>query len=377
MLSRRKLILSMTSLSSLAILPPEIAWACSASGVRDKASFIQSMPKVELHLHIEGTLEPEMKFRLAERNGIKLPYASVIEMRDSYIFNDLKSFLKVYYEGMEVLRTEQDFYELGYAYFKKASFQNVIHAEIFFDPQAHTSRGVRFADIVSGLTQARLDALRDFGIESSLVASILRDHSSDSAEAAFLEIYKYRNYIVGLGLDSDERDNPPSKFANVFRKARQSGFKLAMHCDIDQKNTLAHIREAIEVVGVDRVDHGGNILESHELMDMARKRGTTFNICPVSSGWINNHGDSRGERKNIIRGMIDNELSISINSDDPAYMGGNYISESFSIASKDSALTKHEMLSITRNAIDGAWIDDASQSRLRSKLAEFSIANCS
>ena len=203
--------------------------------------FIEGMPKAELHVHVEGTLEPELKFELARRNGIELPYESVEEMRAAYNFDDLPSFLQVYYEGVSVLRTEQDFFDLTTAYLEKAHSQNVLYAEIFFDPQAHTTRGIAFETVIRGIRQAQEDAKERLGIRTQLIMCFLRDMSAESAMATLEESLPHKDWIVGVGLDSDERGNPPVKFKELFARARTEGFRLTMHCDVDQENSTRHI----------------------------------------------------------------------------------------------------------------------------------------
>ncbi len=242
--------------------------------------FIRRMPKCELHLHIEGTLEPGLRDRLAARNGVSLP------PRPAYDFHDLTSFLVGYYEGMSVLVHEPDFYELAYAYFEKAAGQGVVYAEVFFDPQGHTSRGVPFDTVIRGLRRAQLDARRILGLHSQLIMCFLRDFQAEYAMATLLESLPYKEWIVGVGLDSDERDNPPSKFAAVFARARQEGYLLTMHCDVDQQNSVEHIRQAVMDIGVDRVDHGVNILEDAALVAEVKRRGLGLTLCPVSNRFV-------------------------------------------------------------------------------------------
>ena len=201
-------------------------------------AFIEGMPKCELHVHIEGTLEPEMKFQLAQRNGIKLPYESEAALKAAYDFDDLPSFLAVYYEGMSVLLTEQDFYDVTLAYLRKAQSQNVRYAEMFFDPQAHTARGVAFDTVIRGLRRAQMEAQRSLGVNSQLIMCFLRDWSAEFAMTTLLQSLAYREWIVGVGLDSDEKNNPPVKFAKVFQRARQEGYLLTMHCDVDQQGSV-------------------------------------------------------------------------------------------------------------------------------------------
>src|SRR5882672_5856484 len=223
--------------------------------------FIQKMPKCELHVHIEGTLEPELKFALARRNGVKLPYKSVKQLKAAYDFDDLPSFLAVYYEGMSVLLKEPDFYDVTYAYLAKAHSQNVVYAEMFFDPQAHTARGVGIDTAISGIRRAQLDAERRLGIRSQLILCFLRDWSAEFAMATLLESLPYKEWIVGVGLDSDEKGHPPVKFQQVFARARAEGYLLTMHCDVNQENSLVHIRQVLDDIGVSRIDHGVNAIE--------------------------------------------------------------------------------------------------------------------
>ena len=206
----------------------------------DMQDFIEGLPKAELHLHIEGTLEPELKFALAERNGVVLPASSVEEMRDAYDFDDLPSFLNVYYEGMSVLIKEEDFFDLTFAYLVKAHSQNVRYAEIFFDPQAHTSRGISFDTVIRGVQRAQDQGRHQLGIDSQLIMCFLRDMSAESAAETLEESIPYEDWIVGVGLDSDEKGNPPSKFTEVFARARELGYRLTMHCDVDQENSVDH-----------------------------------------------------------------------------------------------------------------------------------------
>ena len=315
--------------------------------------FITGLPKCELHLHIEGTLEPELKFALAERNGIELPYASVEEMRATYEFDSLTSFLTVYYEGMTVLRTEPDFYDLATAYLTKAASQNVRYAEIFFDPQAHTGRGVPFDYVVRGLSRAIADAEK-LGISAQLIMCFLRDYQAEYAMATLLESLPYRQWIAGIGLDSDERGNPPEKFAAVFSRARQEGYRLTMHCDVDQENSVEHIRQAVELIGVERIDHGVNALEDPELVATIKAKGLGFTVCPVSNSFV-----CDGIKGEAIRALLDQGLRVTINSDDPAYMDGCYVQENLIRTQADLGLGFGELVALERNAFEITWLPRA------------------
>ncbi|HEV7935609.1 MAG TPA: adenosine deaminase [Actinomadura sp.] len=331
--------------------------------------FIAGLPKCELHLHIEGTLEPELKFKLAAANGIELPYSTVEEARSAFTFDSLSSFLVGYYEGMDVLRTEPDFYELASAYLRRAASQNVRYAEIFFDPQAHTSRGVPFDIVIRGLRRAILDAERTLGVRTQLIMCFLRDFSAEYAMATLLESLPYREWIVGVGLDSDERGNPPVKFEKVFARARQEGYLLTMHCDIDQENSIEHIRQCVEVIGVDRIDHGSNVLEDPELVEEIRRRGIGFTVCPVSNGFVT--ADFKAEE---IRRMMDLDLRVTINSDDPAYFLA-YVSENLQRIQERLELTAEELVKLQRNAFEIAWLPRGVKDAYLTELDEYTKAH--
>ena len=244
-------------------------------------SFIQGLPKAELHLHIEGSLEPELRFKLAGRNNLSLPYKDIDEMRAGYIFHDLSSFLPVYYDAMSVLRTPQDFYDLASAgvFGEGRSCQHQVRGDVL-RPSGTPWRGVEFHAVVTGLRGALLDGRRLLGVRGQLIMCILSDHSAEYAMATLLDSLPYKDSIIGIGLDSDERDNPAEKFAAVFARARAEGYRLTMHCDVDQLNAIDHIRQCLDVIKVERIDHGINVLESDELVAEAATRGIGFTVCP-------------------------------------------------------------------------------------------------
>jgi adenosine deaminase len=326
------------------------------------SDFIAGLPKCELHLHVEGSLEPELKFALARRNGIALPYASVEQLRASYTFDSLSSFLAIYYEGMSVLLTEPDFYELALAYLTKAAGQNVRYAEIFFDPQAHTGRGVPFDSVISGLTRAISDAEQRFGIRAQLIMCFLRDYQAEYAMATLLESLPYRHQIAGVGLDSDEKGNPPVKFAAVYARARDEGYRLTMHCDVDQENSVAHIRQAVELIGVERIDHGVNALEDPSLVAEIKRRGLGFTVCPISNSFV-----CDGIKGETIRAMLDQGLRVTINSDDPAYFGG-YVQENLVRTQADLDLGFAELVQLERNAFEISWLPRAAKDAYLAEL---------
>ena len=319
----------------------------------DISSFIDGMPKAELHLHLEGTLEPELKFELAARNDVGLAYGSAAEMRARYAYHDLSSFLAAYYEGMSVLRTERDFYDLAMAYFRKASSQNVVYAEVFFDPQAHTSRGVPFDAVIGGFHRARLDAGADLGLRAQLIMCFLRDMSADSAMRTLEQSLPHRDRIIGVGLDSDERDNPPLKFKEVFDRARGEGYRLTMHCDVDQADAVGHIWQCLDDIGVERIDHGVNCVEDDALMSRLGRDGVGLTVCPVSNSWVTD-----GLKARELKTMLDRSLRATVNSDDPAYFGA-YVAENLAAAQEAAGLTAAEIIRLARNSFEIAWLDPA------------------
>ena len=314
--------------------------------------YIDSLPKAELHLHIEGTLEPELKFELAKRNGVALPYGSVEEMRAAYDFDDLSSFLVQYYEGMSVLLIEDDFFDLAMAYFRRVAAQNVVYVEMFFDPQAHTTRGIDFDTVISGLRRAQDEAQEQFGIRSQLIMCFLRDMAAESAAATLEQASEYRDWIVGVGLDSDERDNPPIKFREVFADARSQGYRLTMHCDVDQDNSVAHIWQCLIDIGVERIDHGVNCLEDDELVAEILKRGIGLTVCPISNGYV-----TESTKAAEIKSMLDNGMLVSINSDDPAYFPGD-MAENLVTVQSEAGLANEEIATLVRNAFTISWLSD-------------------
>ena len=279
------------------------------------ADFIAGLPKCELHVHLEGTLAPDLKLALAARNGITLDQTTVAEVEATYRFDSLSSFLAVYYPAMGVLQTEEDFFDLAYAYLTKAVSQGVRHVEMFFDPQAHTGRGVPFPTVVRGYRRAVVTAQRELGISAELIMCFLRDLSAEWAMATLMDALPYKDWMIGVGLDSDERGNPPSKFAAVFARARAEGFMLTMHCDIDQLDSIEHIRQAVEEIRVDRIDHGTNIVENPALVAEVRRRGIGLTCCPVSNSFVT----SDMKAAEIVQ-LLGEGVRVTVNSDDPALL---------------------------------------------------------
>ncbi|MFG3616305.1 adenosine deaminase [Nocardia sp. NPDC047654] len=335
----------------------------------DLAAFVRGLPKAELHLHLEGTLEPELKFRLARRNGIELPEKTVDEVKQTYRFHDLTSFLRVYYPAMRVLQRPEDFHDLAFDYLRRAHAQGVRHAELFFDPQAHTGRGIPFPTVISGYRSAIARARRELGISAELILCFLRDHSAEYAMATLLEALPYKSWILGVGLDSDERGNPPSKFAAVFERARAEGFLLTMHCDIDQPDSVEHIRQALEDIAVDRLDHGTNIVEDDRLVELAAAKGIALTCCPVSNSFVT------AEMKSAqIVGLLDRGLTVTVNSDDPAYFGA-YVADNYLELAEQAGLGIDRLAELARNSFRASWLTPARQDAFLREVDDYVAAN--
>jgi adenine deaminase len=307
-----------------------------------------------------------MKFELAKRNGVILPYRDATAMRTAYDFDDLPSFLKIYYEGMRVLLHEQDFFDVTFAYLAKAHSQNVRYAEMFFDPQAHTARGVPFDVVIRGIRRAQLDAERILGIKSQLILCVLRDWSAEYAMATLVQSLPYREWIVGFGLDSDEKNNPPVKFKAVFERARHEGYFLTMHCDVDQQNSTEHIRQCLEEIRVDRIDHGVNVLDSKALTDEATRRQLALTVCPISNAYV-----TKGSKAKEVRQMLELGMRATVHSDDPAYFRG-YIAENFVRTQEEANLGPKELVQLARNAFESAWLPQATKDRFLVELETYS-----
>lgn len=330
--------------------------------------FTKNMPKAELHLHIEGTLEPDLKLKLAQRNRVDIGQNTIEEIQKTYEYDDLPSFLAVYYPAMNVLQKEEDFYELGMAYLKKAAQNNVRHVEIFFDPQAHTSRGISFATVINGLYRAVVDA-RALNVDAGLIMCFLRDFSKESARKTLLEALNYKDKIVGIGLDSDEHNNPPLKFARQFEDAVANGFHITTHCDIDQKDSIEHIRQALEIMEVERLDHGTNIVEDPDLVDFVVKKSIGLTSCPLSNTYVT--PEMKG--KEVLE-LLGKGAKVSIHSDDPAYFGG-YIADNYYAIADKFDLTKEQVVRLAQNSFETSWISDEKKAFYIQELQEYAANN--
>jgi adenosine deaminase len=327
--------------------------------------FIANLPKAELHVHLEGTLEPDLSFALARKNGVQMEYATAEELLKAYDFHDLPSFLRIYYKAMNVLRVEDDFFDLTWHYLSKAASQKVVYAEMFFDPQAHTSRGVEFGTVIRGIRRAQELAVSELGVETQLIMCFLRDMSAGSAMETLRECLPYKKWIVGVGLDSDEKGNPPVKFAEVFRKARQYGFRLTMHCDVNQENTLVHIHQVLHTIGVDRIDHGVNSLEDPQLCKTIAERGLGLTVCPVSNRFC-----VQSLTASEIRRMLELGMRATVNSDDPAYFRA-YMNENLEALLDEGGLTREEIVQLVSNSFTVAWLDEERRDSYLRRVQEY------
>ena len=308
------------------------------------------MPKAELHLHIEGTLEPELMMTLARRNGVALPHDTVEAIRDAYRFASLQDFLDLYYTGMSVLRQRQDFFDLAYAYFKKAASQNVTHAEIFFDPQGHTERGVSFDTVLSGLTDAQDKARRDFGMTSRLIMCFLRHLPEEQAFDTLRHACRCKQHIFAIGLDSTEQGHPPSKFARVFTEARREGFIPVAHAG--EEGPPAYVTQALDILQVRRIDHGNRALEDPALVARIARDQIPLTVCPLSNRALQTCPDLT---RHPLKQMLAAGLLVTVNSDDPSYFGG-YVNENFLAIQQALALTEADIATLARNSFIASFL---------------------
>jgi adenine deaminase len=316
----------------------------------DLATFARDLPKAELHLHIEGTLEPELMFELARRNGIQLPYASVEEVRRAYVFSDLQSFLDIYYAGCRVLVTEQDFYDLTWAYLERAATQGVRHAEIFFDPQTHTDRGVPFETVVTGIHRALQAGESRLGVTSGLILCFLRHLSAEAAMRVLVEALPFREWILAVGLDSSEVGHPPAKFKDVYDRARESGLRAVAHAG--EEGPPAYVWEALDVLKAQRIDHGVRSVEDDRLVGRLVEEQIPLTVCPLSNVKLRVFPNLRAHN---LKQMLDRGLLVTVNSDDPAYFGG-YVADNFEASAAALDLTREQLMTLARNSFVGSFL---------------------
>ena len=319
----------------------------------DVRSFVRELPKAELHLHLEGSLEPEMLMRLATRNKVEIPFRSVEEIRAAYRFTELQDFLDIYYQGMNVLRVEEDFYDLTMAYLKRAAADGTVHVEVFYDPQGHTGRGIPFATVTDGILAALADGREQLGITSLLILCILRHLPEDDGFVTFRQAEPWiaDGRIAGLGLDSTEKDNPPGKFARLYAAAREAGLKLVAHAG--EEGPAAYVADAVDVLGVDRIDHGNRALEDPALVRRLAERGITLTVCPLSNLRLCGVTDLR---QHPLKRMLDAGLKATVNSDDPSYFGG-YLLDNFVAVAEALELGQPDLITLVRNSIEGSFLD--------------------
>lgn len=316
----------------------------------DLAQFIAGLPKAELHLHIEGSLEPELMFALAQRNNVAIPYASVEEVRAAYDFSNLQDFLDIYYAGADVLRARADFHDLAVAYFTRAAADGVVHAEIMFDPQTHTDRGIPFAEVIEGLLSAMAAAEAEFGLTSQLILSFLRHLSEEAAFATLKMAEPWLGRITAVGLDSSEVGHPPAKFARVFAAAREKGLKITAHAG--EEGPPAYVHEALDLLGVDRIDHGNRALEDEALVARLAAEGMTLTVCPLSNlklCVVKDLADHPLDR------MLAEGLKATVNSDDPAYFGG-YVADNYRAVAEARGLSRDDLVTLARNSFTGSFL---------------------
>lgn len=324
----------------------------AATDKAELAAFAQRLPKAELHLHIEGSLEPEMMVALAKRNGIDIPFRSVEEARAAYAFSNLQDFLDIYYQGMNVLRTEEDFFDLTMAYLNRARADNVRHAEIFFDPQGHTGRGVPFDTAIGGILTALNISRAQFGMTGKLIMCFLRHLDEDAAFETLRRAEPWLDRIEGVGLDSSEVGHPPSKFARVFAAARERGLKLVAHAG--EEGPPDYVREALDLLRIDRLDHGNRSLEDEALVARLRETQMTLTVCPLSNLRLCVVQDMRAHP---LKQMLDLGLRATVNSDDPAYFGG-YVMANFRAAIEALPLTQEDVRALARNSFLGSFLNE-------------------
>ncbi len=328
-------------------------------------TFIHGIPKAELHIHIEGSLEPELMFELAQKNRISLPYKSVADIRSAYNFSDLQSFLDIYYQGSQVLMDEDDFYQLTRNYLQRAAEQKVRHTEIFFDPQTHTARGIKFETVVQGIHRALMDAKLHLDLSASLIMCFLRDLSVAEAMETLEQALPFKDRITAVGLDSSELGYPPEKFAPVFERARKSGFKAVAHAG--EEGPPAYIWQALKVLKVERIDHGVRCLEDPSLVKYLAQKQIPLTVCPLSNVKLKVFENIK---QHNLRRLLDSGLCVTVNSDDPAYFGG-YIDDNFIALSKAHDLNYRDIYRLCRNAFKASFLNRTEKQMYLKELDEF------
>ncbi|HJU09928.1 MAG TPA: adenosine deaminase [Candidatus Binataceae bacterium] len=328
-------------------------------------SFIRGLPKAELHIHLEGTLEPELAFALAQRNGIKLRFGSVEELRNSYQFTNLQSFLDIYYECTAALVTEQDFCDLTLAYLRRAAADGVRHTEPFFDPQSHTKRGVKFETVLRGIRQGFEIGMQQFGISSNLIMCFLRHLTAEDAMETLEMALPFRHQILGVGLDSSEVGHPPKKFVEVFKRARDAGFHRVAHAG--EEGPPSYISQALDLLGVERIDHGVRAVEDTALMRRLAEQQIALTVCPLSNVRL---GVFPSMSQHNLKRLLEAGLLVTINSDDPAYFGG-YVNDNYVAAQEAMNLNRHQIEPVAANSIKASFLPDENKRMLLEELKSY------
>lgn len=328
----------------------------------NRLELIRALPKAELHVHIEGTFEPELMFSIAQRNQIEIPYKSVEEVKQAYNFHNLQSFLDIYYAGANVLVHEQDFYDLAWAYFEKCAEDNVVHTEMFFDPQTHTDRGVEFKTVIDGLQRACDDAKTKLGITSHLIMCFLRHLSEEAAFITLEQALPYKDQIIGVGLDSSEVGHPPAKFERVFAKARENGFLIVAHAG--EEGPPEYVWEALDLLKVNRIDHGVRSEEDKALMQRLIAEKMPLTVCPLSNLKLCVVDDMADHN---IRRLLQQGVHVTVNSDDPSYFGG-YMNDNFIAIAEALDLSNDELKQLAANSFEASFIDDADKAQWIAKI---------
>ncbi len=330
--------------------------------------FIEDLPKAELHVHLEGTVLPVTVLKLAERNGIDYPFKTVEEVQQALDSRttSLKSFLDLHYMFVSVIKTRADFYEVTYEFLRTCMNNGVVYVEVKFDPQFHTEHGISFEEMIKGIDEGRRDGLRDFGVEANLIMCINRERTVESAWEMMDMAYPYRHLIIGLGLDSYEKDNPPSKYTEIYVKAREQGYRVTAHCDVNQEDSVKHIWECIDLLRTERIDHGINSIEDPELVTELIKRDITLTTCPTWRKPYPGPRDLEG-----IKTMYGLGLKVTLNTDDPAEFTSGYMNRTLIGAVEGSGYTKQNLVQFMRNAFDGSWLSREKKDRYIEKLTYY------
>lgn len=328
-------------------------------------ALIQAIPKAELHVHIEGTFEPELIFALAERNKVQLKYRSVEALRKAYQFNNLQEFLDIYYQGANVLLHEQDFYDLTMAYLNRCREENIVHTEVFFDPQTHTHRGVALETVVNGIQKALNNAREQWGITSLLIPNFLRHLSEKDAISTFRECLSFREYFAGFGLDSSELGHPPTKFERVFEMVRKEGFRVVVHAG--EEGPAQNVWDSLNLLKAERIDHGVRSIDDPELLKELAKRQTPLTVCPLSNLKLKVVTDMKDHP---IKKLLDAGIMVTVNSDDPAYFGG-YLNQNYQAVAEALGLSKAEILQLAKNSFKASFVSESGKERWIAELAGF------